>query len=215
MLTTLLWFIYRDTDNIFSSGKLLCPAWRRGVQRVGWGGLDGISWQLAGGAARFWSLCWLVKMAEAQWSALSPHSERGAEFGSWTLSSLLFMLVFLSGRKSYRRKVKVLLSDLWWVQITSDKAMGCNLFSTEAGSRKPETDTRLHMLLHEGRKVPTDQSGAGFNIQHSIGDNEADLVWPFGNIGAFCANIKWEIQLVLKGNLDGSKLQVSETVLMK
>lgn len=24
MLTTLLWFIYRDTDNIFSSGKLLC-----------------------------------------------------------------------------------------------------------------------------------------------------------------------------------------------
>lgn len=69
------------------------------------------------------------------------------------------------------------------------------------------------MSLHEGRKVPTDQSGAGFNIQHSIGDNEADLVWPFGNIGAFCANIKWEIQLVLKGNLDGSKLQV--TVLMK
>lgn len=35
----------------------------------------------------------------------------------------------------------------------------------EVGAVKPETDTRLHMLLYEGRKVPTDQTGAGFNIQ--------------------------------------------------
>lgn len=106
-LTALLWFIYCDTDNIFSSGKLPCLASKQGVQRVGCvccGGLDGIRGQLAN--VRCQVLITLLAgkdSTEAQWSALSPHSKKSAEFGSWPFLCHVLSVVcvgFLSGQNS-------------------------------------------------------------------------------------------------------------------